>query len=182
MIRRNAPASWDAGASESSRRRKGLLTACGDLCGFTSLSLVMVSLNPVEKKPVFRQHRLNSRPLPHGHGSLRPSFSLEFLVPVDDPAAPLDVGFAQGSLDAAWTWFSKGDLVFVEVGSHGPPPLAWSGSGSSTETGVEPDPSPWETSYVRLRFGVSGHDPSPDQCSSRRYAHALPWAHHGTSP
>ena len=28
---------------------------------------------------------------------------VEFLVPVDDPATPLDVGFAQGSLDAAWT-------------------------------------------------------------------------------
>ena len=69
---------------------------------------------------------------------------------------------------------SKGVLVFVEVGSHGPPPLAWSGSGSSTETGTEPDPSPRETSYGWLRFGERGHDPTPDQSGSHRYAHALP--------
>ena len=45
------------------------------------LSLVVVSFNPVEKKPEFRQHRLNNRPLPHGHGSLRPSFSFNSLSP-----------------------------------------------------------------------------------------------------
>jgi hypothetical protein len=30
---------------------------------------------PRRKKPEFRQHFLNNNPLPHGHGSLRPSFS-----------------------------------------------------------------------------------------------------------
>jgi SAM-dependent methyltransferase len=45
------------------------------------LSFVMVPLHPVEKKPEFRQHRLNNSPLPHGHGSLRPSFSFSSLSP-----------------------------------------------------------------------------------------------------
>jgi hypothetical protein len=41
----------------------------------------VVSFNAVEKKPEFRQHRLNNRPLPHGHRSLRPSFSFSSLSP-----------------------------------------------------------------------------------------------------
>lgn len=46
-----------------------------------ALSLVVVSLHPVEKKPESRQHRLNSSPLPHGHNSLRPSRSWSSLSP-----------------------------------------------------------------------------------------------------
>jgi hypothetical protein len=54
------------------------------LSGYTktsTLSLVVVSFNSIEKKPEFRQHRLNNRPLPHGHRSSRPSFSFNSLSP-----------------------------------------------------------------------------------------------------
>lgn len=34
-----------------------------------------------QKQPEWRQHRLNRLPLPHGHGSLRPSFSSSSLSP-----------------------------------------------------------------------------------------------------
>ena len=34
-----------------------------------------------QKQPEWRQHRLNRLPLPHGHGSLRPSFSSSNLSP-----------------------------------------------------------------------------------------------------
>jgi hypothetical protein len=78
-IRWNTPASCNTGASESFRWHKRSFMERGDLSGPLPLSLVMVSLNPVEKKPVFRQHRLNNSPLPHGQGSLRPSFSFSSL-------------------------------------------------------------------------------------------------------
>ncbi len=34
-----------------------------------------------QKQPERRQHRLNNLPLPHGHGSFRPSFSSRSLSP-----------------------------------------------------------------------------------------------------
>ena len=102
MIRRNAPASWDAGASKSSRDVRGYSQPATTFV-VHALSLVMVPLNPVEKKPEFRQHRLNSSPLPHGHRSLRPSFSWSSLSPWTTLRPRLDVGFAQGSLVVAWT-------------------------------------------------------------------------------
>ncbi len=99
---------------------------------------------------------------------------VQFLVAVDDPEAPLDVGFAKGILDAAWTWFQKGLSSSLKSGrmAH----LLCHGVDRDLRRRRVQSPTrlPRETSYGRLRFGVSGHDPSSDQSGSRRYANALP--------
>jgi hypothetical protein len=41
---------------------------------------------------------------------------LKLLVPVDDPAAPLDVGLAQDTPDAAWTWTRKQGVSSSNLG------------------------------------------------------------------
>jgi len=68
-----------------------------------ALSLVMVPLNAVEKKARVSAASLERPPATARARVIASQLLVQFLVAVDDPAAPLDVGFAQGSLDASWT-------------------------------------------------------------------------------
>ena len=162
VIRRNAPASWDAGASESCRDVRGYSQPATTFV-VHALSLVMVPLNPVEKNPELRQHRLNNSPLPHGHGSLRPSFSWSSLIAVDDPAAPLDVGFAKGSLAAAWTWFQKEISSSLKSGrmAH----LLWHGVDRDLRRRRVQSPTRLRGRQVkeRLRFGANDRCPHAER-------------------
>ncbi len=65
-----------------------------------------------------------------------PELLVQVLVAVDDPAAPLDVGFAKGSLAAAWTWFQKEFSSSLKSGRMTHPPLEEIESGSSTGRGA----------------------------------------------
>ena len=68
------PGAWPSGSSVLSVRRSD---------GRISI-FVPKSSRPGwshQKRPDLRQHRLNRRPLPHGQGSLRPSFSSSCLSP-----------------------------------------------------------------------------------------------------
>ncbi len=89
----------------------------------------MVSLNAVEKKARVSAASLEQTPTAARARVVATEPLVQFLVAVDDPAAPLDVGFAKGSLDAAWTWFQKEFSSSLKLGrmAHLPLPEIESG-------------------------------------------------------
>jgi hypothetical protein len=58
----------------------------------------MVPLNPVEKKARIPAASLEQSPAAARTQVIATELFGEFLVPVDDPVTPLDVGFAQAAI------------------------------------------------------------------------------------
>lgn len=74
-----------------------------------------------QKRPDFRQHLLNRWPLPHGHRSLRPSFSTSNLSPwtIRTPA----LTFVSDGYPRRRLLISSKKLFVVDFAAHGTPPF-----------------------------------------------------------